>query len=106
MLGLLLFVAGSMTSCDPTDIKRCVDREDCVVEDEKCLDAPLTSGYHTHPYHWYYGGSGFYGEKATGGYTHPASGVSYSTGTSKGGFGHSAGLHGGGFGGHGGSAAA
>ena len=99
MLGLLLFVAGSMTSCDPTDMKRCVNKDDMVVEDEKCLGAPDTSSGYTgpgaYPHHWYYGGNGMMGQKVYGGYTHPASGVTYHSASSKGGFGHSAGIHGG-----------
>ena len=105
-LGLLLFVAGTCFACDPTDEKRCVDKSDVVVEEEKCDNLPAGGFYGSHPYHWYYGGGGLYGQKASGGYAHPASGVSYHTGgSSKGGFGGSAGLHGAG-GGHGGGVAA
>ena len=105
-LGLLLFVTGTCFACDPTDVKRCVDKSDIVVEEEKCAGLPTTGYYGSHPYHWYYGGNGLYGGKASGGYPHPASGVSYhGGGSSKGGFGGSAGIHGAG-GGHGGGVAA
>ena len=104
-LGLLIFVAGTCFSCDSTDIKRCVDKNDLVVEDDKCAGVPASGWSPGLPYHWYYGGNGFMGQKASGGYPHPASGVSYGThGSSKGGFGGSAGLHG--AGGHGGGGVA
>lgn len=105
-LGLLLFVAGTCFACgSPSDIKRCVDKDNMIVGDDKCLGAPASGGYGSHPYGWYYGGYGGYGQKATGGYMHPASGVSYHTGSSKGGFGGSAGVHGAGGDGHGGGVA-
>ena len=53
--------------------QRCVDDYGRVVEDRYCDQSPATV---PHPYHWYYGESGFFpGQTATGGSAKPAAGA-------------------------------
>ena len=53
--------------------QRCVDDFGRVVEDRYCDQSPVTA---PHPYHWYYGGSGYFpGQTASGGSTQPAPGA-------------------------------
>jgi len=85
-------------------MKRCVDEQNHVVADNLCQNQNITGppsgtpGPFYSPYHFYYGGSGSYavGSSATGGSYIPSAGVSYSTSTTRGGFGGSSGGSGGG----------
>ncbi len=95
-LGLVVFVAGSLAACGPTDYRRCVDRDGRVVDDEQCASQarPGGIGYYG-PYRWYYGGRGLrMGETVSGGSFTPQAGTSYHSSTVRGGFGHSAAAHG------------
>lgn len=107
-----------LSGCHKTEMERCVDEQNHVVDPKFCqnlpangtqtvVGQPTTTGgvYIPHFYRYYYGGAGSYalGSTVTGGSYSPASGHSYSTttGTSRGGFGssfssHSSGGHGGG----------
>lgn len=100
-----------LTACKQTEMERCVDEQNHVVDPKFCQN-PQTPLYNTgggttviYPYHLYYGGSGGYGfgSLATGGSNTPIAGHSYSTssGTTRGGFGgfFSGGGEGGGHGG-------
>ena len=104
-LGLLASFA--MTACNrrPTEMQRCVDQTNAVVDDEYCT----AQGYPTGRYRWYYGGNGGYrlGTYASGGSYTPHAGftATRSGSVSRGGFGNYMG-HSGSSGGHGGSASA
>ncbi len=81
------------TGCRKPQMQRCVDEHNNVVPDSFCQNPQQTRGaYGNMPiYRYYYGGFGSYGVGSTasgGGYI-PSSGASYSTGTSRGGFGSS-----------------
>ncbi len=118
-----------LSGCHHPEMQRCVDENNKVVEDKLCANQPadaqqqrqLQEQQRQHNgvgfipfiplYHYYYGGSGSrgIGSLVNGGSTAPLSGHSYSTGTSRGGFGRSfssGGSHSGGGegGGHGGGA--
>jgi hypothetical protein len=67
----------------------CVDAQGNVVDDQKCKeeDEARATGGHGGGHYWYYGGThGGVGTRAGGG--------SFTSGVSRGGFGHLAGLHG------------
>jgi hypothetical protein len=92
-LGLVAFVAGTMTACGPSEPRRCVDANGRVVADSEC-DWQTTSHY-SGSHYWYYGGRGLsLGEAASGGSYTPRAGVSYHSSTSRGGFGHWGSFHG------------
>lgn len=101
---LLASVALALLSgCRKTEMKRCVDSQGVVVDDSLCNAHPNSSGgYYGTPYHWYYGGWGNYsrGSRTGGGSYTPLTGHSYSSSTTRGGFGST--FHGG-SGGHGGA---
>jgi hypothetical protein len=91
-----------LTGCRKTEMKRCVDSQGVVVDDSLCNAQPQANpagGYY--PYHWYYGGWGGYtrGSTAGGGSYVPLAGHSYSSSTTRGGFGST--FHGGDAGDHG-----
>jgi hypothetical protein len=91
-LGLVAFVASTMTACGPSEPQRCVDANGVIVPDSNC-ETSTTTHYYGH--HWYYGGRGLsIGETASGGSFTPRSGVSYHSSTSRGGFGHWGSVHG------------
>jgi len=81
-----------MSGCRKPQMQRCVDEQNHVVPDSFCQNPQqqrnATGGY-VPMYRYYYGGSGGYGVgTSVGGGTYtPMSGVSYSTSTSRGGFG-------------------
>jgi hypothetical protein len=96
---LLASAALSMlTACRQPQMQRCVDEHNVVVDDSLCNNQPGQQNdnyYHPggvifpSPYRWYYGGYGGYGLGSTvggGGYA-PVGGASYSTSTTRGGFG-------------------
>jgi hypothetical protein len=96
---LLAAAALAMTAgCRKPDMQRCVDENNHVVADNLCNGQPQQRPdghggfiFLPNPYRFYYGGYGGYGLGSVvvgGGYT-PAPGRSYSTGTSRGGFGGS-----------------
>ncbi len=101
------------TGCRQAEPKRCVDENNHVVDQSFCGGQPgsgsgtnAVNGRYApgfYPYHYYYGGLGGYalGALASGGSNSPVAGHSYSTSTSRGGFGSSFGGGGEG-GGHGG----
>lgn len=118
-----------LSGCHPSEMQRCVDENNKVVDDKLCANQPQDaeqqrrlreqqnaerqhSGFGILPfiplYHYYYGGSGGrgIGSAVSGGSYAPVPGHSYSSGTSRGGFGRSfssGGSHGGAEGGgHGG----
>ena len=107
---LLAAVALSVsTGCRKPEMQRCVDEQNRVVADNLCQNTgsqqPIrnsTGGFY-YPYRFYYGGMGGYGlgSPVTGGNYAPLAGHSYSSSTTRGGFGttHS----GGGESGHGSS---
>ncbi len=118
---LLATVAlASLTACRQPEMQRCVDDLNHVVDDKLCDSQQPANNSTAHGgaggggFHYYYGGSGSrtVGSTATDGSTTPAPGHSYSTGTSRGGFGsthtgsegggHGSGGEGGGHGGGGG----
>ena len=78
------------TSCQRTEMQRCVGPDDMVVGEGNCDHPPpgIRPGF----YHWYYGGGGGYlpGTRAEGGGLTPHSGFSSVRGgsVSRGGFGH------------------
>jgi hypothetical protein len=80
----------SLTGCDQSGSKVCVDQDNRVVDDDSCLGS----------HHWRYYGHGSatpaIGSFAAGGSSEPAAGESY--GVSRGGFGEGGEGHGGGFG--------
>jgi len=95
---LLASVALAMLAgCKQTQMKRCVNQQNVVVDDSFCENQPGQQQNNNNYYHppgiglfrWYYGGAGTYypGSFATGGGYAPASGFSYAT--SRGGFGSS-----------------
>jgi hypothetical protein len=98
-----------LSGCKQPEMKRCVDEHNTVVDDSLCnaqqqaKQPNPTGGFYFSPYRWYYGGWGGYGRGTTvggGGYV-PAIGHSYSSSTTRGGFGSS--FSGEGEGGHGGA---
>ena len=108
---LLAAVALSVsTGCRKPEMQRCVDEQNRVVDDKFCQtqQQPLRSptGTFYYPYRYYYGGYGGFGlgSTVTGGGDAPISGHSYSSSTTRGGFGSSfGGGSGDSSGGHGGS---
>jgi len=80
-----------LTGCHPTQMKRCVNEKNVVVDESFCQNQPgQQNNNYYHPagvYRYYYGGSGGYspGSVAADGSLTPSAGVSYST--SRGGFG-------------------
>jgi hypothetical protein len=114
--------AALLAGCRHQDPQRCVDEQGRVVDSSFCSGLQpgqtaagtvnnngghFTGGvFYPHLYRYYYGGSGFLGGFVSGGSFAPVPGHSYSTGTSRGGFGslfsgegeggHSSGAHGGG----------
>jgi hypothetical protein len=87
-LGLVLSVSAQLLACER---RRCVDQDDRVVEDDRCVPGYYGGG----SYHWYYGGYGYgHGSYVGGGGTTPFAG--HESNVSRGGFG----AHG--FGGEGG----
>jgi hypothetical protein len=94
-LGLLAVVALNLTSCSQAMPQRCIDKNNLIVEDEKCeqieqqhvSDGPIL--WHTLPHRWYYGGNGGgVGSLASNGTFEPRPGVGYSKVNSfRGGFG-------------------
>lgn len=100
-----------LSGCRRPEMQRCVDENNKVVDDSLCQNLPNAQGNSngTHggifffPYRYYYyggfGGRGL-GSTVSGGSLTPMAGHSYSTGTSRGGFGRSfSGGHGSGGGG-------
>lgn len=102
-----------LTACRQQEMQRCVDEHGAVVPDNLCQNQPMQQNngvpyYHPYGsggfYRWYYGGIGGYspGSIVGGGGYAPLSGHSYSSSTSRGGFGSThassgdAGGHGGG----------
>ena len=85
-----------LTACRKPQMQRCVDEQNHVVDDKFCQSLPNQqpgvpggNGIGFFPYHYYYGGFGGYGLGSVvggGGYM-PSPGRSYSTGTTRGGFG-------------------
>ena len=77
-----------MTGCRQPQMKRCVDEQNRVVPDSFCQEQLMTD---SPAYRFYYGGSGSYssGSYVSGGSYTGSSGVSYATGTTRGGFGSS-----------------
>ena len=111
-----------LNACHSPDMQRCVDEHNRVVDDSFCKNLPNAQGQQMRPdghggfipfiipYRYYYGGAGGFGlgSVVSGGSTTPIAGRSYSTSTTRGGFGST---HGGGSGegggeggGHGGGA--
>ena len=88
-----------LTGCRE-QMKRCVDEQNHVVPDNLCQKDPSNGpmGPINGPYRYYYGGSGGYniGSPVSGGGYTPSAGTSYSTSTTRGGFGGSSGGSGGG----------
>ncbi|HEV2577680.1 MAG TPA: hypothetical protein VGU25_10755 [Acidobacteriaceae bacterium] len=81
-----------LSGCRFTDMQRCVDENNRVVDANECrTQTTVVPGGHF--YRWYYGGGGSYvpGTVVTGGGYAPESGHSYSVtnGTARGGFGSS-----------------
>ena len=73
-----------MNSCDKggdwVEAKRCVNRDNLVVEDRWCEDQSTSAGGHGGGgfYHHYYGGRGYYpGDVASGGSRVPQEGIRY-----------------------------
>lgn len=110
--------AALLSGCRHTDPQRCVDEQGRVVDPSFCknLQPGQTAAgtinnngghydngiFYPHLYRYYYGGSGGgFGSFVSGGSYTPIPGHSYSTGTSRGGFGSSFGGDGGGHGGGG-----
>jgi hypothetical protein len=79
---MAVILVGCDESSQPTrrEVQRCVDQNRHVVGDEYCQQQPAPPGGAPPggvPYHWYYGGSGYYpGETASGGYETPTPGYS------------------------------
>ncbi len=90
-----------LTGCHQPEMQRCVDENNKVVDDQLCANQPSAQQPQQHNgvgilpylplYHYYYGGSGGrgIGTLVNGGSSSPLAGHSYSTGTSRGGFGRS-----------------
>ena len=99
---LLAAAALSLLTGCREQMKRCVDEQNHVVPDNLCQNLPnggQTGAYGPiYPYRYYYGGSGGYGigSPVSGGGYIPSPGTSYSTSTTRGGFGGSSGGSGGG----------
>lgn len=83
------------TGCRKPEMQRCVDEQNRVVADSFCQNPnaqqPIrnsTGGFY-YPYRYYYGGMGGYGlgTPVTGGAYAPLAGHSYSSSTTRGGFG-------------------
>ena len=70
-LGLTAAVAFAVQCGGPRgEAQRCIDATGRVVEDRYCDQRSGSGGV---PYHWYYGGNGFYpGDRATGGADRPS----------------------------------
>jgi hypothetical protein len=71
-------------------MKRCDDSQGIVVDDSLCnAQSNPSGGYYPGAYHWYYGGWGSYtrGTHTGGGSFAPMPGHSYSSSTTRGGFG-------------------
>ena len=106
---LLAAAALSLLTGCRENMKRCVDEQGHVVADNLCQNQPNNGVVHGaysptyYPYRYYYGGSGSYGigSSVTGGSFTPSPGTSYSTSTTRGGFGGSADSSGGGHAGSG-----
>jgi len=87
-----------LAACRKPEMQRCVDEHNVVVADSLCGNQPgqqNNNSYHPgggyFPYRWYYGGFGGYGLGSVvggGGYA-PLGGHSYSSSTTRGGFGSS-----------------
>jgi len=101
---LLAAAALSLLTGCREQMKRCVDEQNHVVPDNLCQNQPNNGQTHgaygpmIYPYRYYYGGYGGYGLGSSvggGGYM-PSPGTSYSTSTTRGGFGGSSGGSGGG----------
>lgn len=109
-----------LSGCRRPEMKRCVDENNKVVDESFCKNAPGlqgnsqgngNNGYRGgggvmfFPYRYYYGGGGGYGlgSSVFGGSTAPIAGHSYSSSTTRGGFGstHSGASEAGGHGGSG-----
>jgi hypothetical protein len=101
---LLASVAlATLTACRKPEMQRCIDEHNVVVDDSLCNTQPQhnpNGGYYPSPFRYYYGGYGGYvlGSMVGGGGYAPMAGHSYSSSTSRGGFGstHSSGGEGGG----------
>ncbi len=86
-----------MSGCRKPEMQRCVDEQNRVVADNLCRNQPQTvhsgsgSGGYVPMYRYYYGGTGGFtpGTPVTGGSYSAIAGHSYSTSTSRGGFGSS-----------------
>ncbi len=90
-----------LAGCHQPEMQRCVDENNKVVDDLLCANQPGAQQQQQHSgvgiipylplYHYYYGGSGGrgIGTLVNGGSSSPLAGHSYSTGTSRGGFGRS-----------------
>ena len=90
-----------LAGCRRPEMQRCVDENNKVVDDSLCKNLPNDAqgnsngshggGVFFFPYRYYYGGFGGYGLGSTvsGGSLSPMAGHSYSTSTSRGGFGSS-----------------
>ena len=101
---LLAAAALSLLTGCREQMKSCVDEQNHVVPDNLCQNQPNNGQTHgaygpmIYPYRYYYGGYGGYGLGSSvggGGYM-PSPGTSYSTSTTRGGFGGSSGGSGGG----------
>jgi hypothetical protein len=92
-----------LTACRQPEMQRCVDEHNVVVDSSLCGLPPRPNpmgGFYPSPFRYYYGGWGGYGLGSTvggGGYA-PMAGHSYSSSTTRGGFGstHASGGEGGG----------
>lgn len=93
---LLAAAALSLTTgCRKPEMQRCVDEKNQVVGDSFCQNInaqqPIrnSTGGFFYPYRYYYGGMGGYGigTPVTGGAYAPLAGHSYSSSTTRGGFG-------------------
>ncbi len=101
-LGLVATVAMMMAACDRTQVQRCVDSNNTVVDDRNCDAPPGNTATHTGFYRWYYGGRGYRpGETAYDGDYAPRAGYSVVRGSSMGSGEHGSGVSRGGFGAHG-----
>ena len=95
-----------LAGCRQPQMQRCVNEHNVVVDEAFCQNQPgqqNNNSYHpggTGFYRYYYGGLGGYalGSMVSGGEFSPKAGASYSTSTSRGGFGstHAGGGEGGG----------
>jgi hypothetical protein len=107
-----------LSGCRKPEMQRCVDENNKVVDETLCKNAPNLQGNGTrsggggygggmgfYPYRYYYGGGGGWGlgSPVYGGSTTPLAGHSYSSSTTRGGFGstHGGSSEGGGHGGGG-----